>query len=140
MSLLTNHRVSGVVLTAALALTASHAKAQHGTFNLPFEAHWGNVVLSPGSYRISVPMQMSSPHMIEISSNGKTVRIPAGFEAPRPQLGHSYLSLVQVNGAYVVREFSSEAYGKVFTFLLPKTLENKVATLRKAQRTRLPLG
>src|SRR3954452_17760009 len=109
MSLLTNHVLSGVALIAGLGLTASHAYAQHGTFNLPFEAHWGSVALPLGPCRISVPKRMSLPRIIEISSNGRTVSIMAGFEALQPQSDHCYLSLLNIDGTYVVREFNSGA-------------------------------
>jgi len=140
VSLLTNHIWSGVAFMAALSLTASHANAQHGSFNLPVEARWGNVVLPPGSYRISTPMRVSPPRIIEVSGNGKTVPIMVGVEESQPPSDHSYLWLLNMDGTYVVREFHAGDSGKVFTFLLPKTMDNKLADLRKMQATRLPIG
>ena len=140
MSLLTNHVLRGVAFIAALGLTASHAKAQRGTFNLPFEAHWGSVVLPPGPYTISVPLQVSWPRIIEISGHGKTVPILVGIEESQKPSDHSYLSLLNVDGTYVVRKFNSGASGKVFTFLLPRTMENRWADLRKVPTIRLPMG
>jgi hypothetical protein len=140
MGLLTSKVWSGIALIAVLCLTASRANAQHGTFNLPFEARWGTVVLPPGSYQFSIHTQVSWPRIIEVSGNGKTVSISAGIEASQPQSDHSYLLLSSIDGAQVVREFSLGASGKAFTFLPPKTIKQQLADLGKARTTRLPIG
>jgi hypothetical protein len=140
MRLLVNPVWSGVALLAAVSLTTSHAQAQHGTFHLPVEAHWGNVVLSPGLYNISVPMRASWPQVMEISSHGKTISILPELEASQLPSDHSYFTLVKINGAYAIREFDSGASGRVFTFLLPKMIENKLVDLHQAPMTRLPVG
>ena len=127
MSLLANHVWSTIALATAFGFTASCADAQHGILNLPFEARWGTVNLSPASYHFSAPMQLPWPQIIELSGNGKTVSIQASLEASQPQSDHSYLSLLNIDGTgtQVVREFHSGAAGKVFTFPLPKPMEKK---------------
>jgi hypothetical protein len=140
MKLLTNPVWSGIALLAALSLTASHAQAQQGTFHLPVEAHWGNIVLPPGLYHFSVPMRASWPEILEISSHGKTISILPELEASQQPSAHSYLSLVNIKGTYVIREFHAGALEKVFTFPLPKTVGNEAAGLHKTQTTKLPLG
>ena len=140
MRFLTKHVWSAVILTTAFGLTAARANAQQGTFHLPFEARWGVFVLPPGSYRFSVPLQMSWPQIVKVSGHGKTVSIPAGIEASQPQSDHSYLSLFNIDGTQVVREFNLGASGKVLTFLPPKMREKKWTDRRKVQTTRLPVG
>src|SRR4051794_36797765 len=98
MNLLTNPVWRGLAVLAALSWTASHAQAQQGSFQLSVEAHWGNVVLPPGLYRISVPMRASWPEIMELSSHGKTVSILPELETSQPSSNHSYFSLVQIQG------------------------------------------
>ena len=138
MNLQTNRVWSGIALLAALSLTPSHVQAQQGNFYLPVEAHWGNVVLPAGSYRISVPMRATWPEIMEISGQGKTFAILPELEVSRRASGHSHFSLLQINGTYVIREFESGASGKVFTFPVPKTMQTKVADLRQEQ-TQFPV-
>ena len=136
MNLFKKYVWSGIVLAMALGSTASRAEAHNISFELPFAARWGGVVLPPGSYRISVPMRMSGPPTIEVSSRSQRVSILVGVEESRPLSNHSYLSLVNIDGTYVVREFHSGASGKVFSFLLPKPIENRAVGVPKAQTTR----
>jgi hypothetical protein len=140
MNLQTNRVWSGIALLAALSLTPSHAHAQQGSFHLPVEAHWGNVVLPPGFYRISVPMRASWPEIVELSSHGQTVSILPELETSQPASDHSYFSLVQTQGTYAIREFHAGASGKVFTFPVPKTVGHEAADAPQAQALRLPIG
>jgi hypothetical protein len=121
----------------AAGLLASPLSAAQGKFNLPFEAHWGNAVLAPGSYKISGPSVTSPVGILYIYGNGKTqMAVPAMTEI-RGDSDHSYLRLVNVGGTYVVREFVSGATGRNYTFGIPKTLrlhmtqqkEHEVATV-----------
>lgn len=139
MSYLTSRLLSSAVFITAFCSTASHAHAQHGTLNLPFEARLGAAVLPSGSYRFWVPLQVSWPEVIEISGNGKSAMIRAGIETSQPESDHSYLLLSNLGGTQVVRELRLGAAGKVFVFLLPKTTEKQMADIRKAQTTKLPI-
>ena len=75
MSLLTNHVLSGVALIAGLGLTASHAYAQHGTFNLPFEARWGSVALPLGPCRISALSECHCPESLKFPAMAGRYRL-----------------------------------------------------------------
>lgn len=109
-------------LAMAISLIASPLNAQQGRFNLPVEAHWGRAVLQPGAYRLSGPSATSVIGVLYIYGNGKTqMAVPAMTEIGNAS-DHSYLKLVNVGGAYVVREFVSGTTGKSYTFGIPKTL------------------
>ncbi|MGH9357367.1 MAG: hypothetical protein ACRD10_14670, partial [Terriglobia bacterium] len=47
---------NGALVLFALLLSPviSHAQDAGGKFNLPYEVHWGNAVLSPGDYNFTV--------------------------------------------------------------------------------------
>ncbi len=80
MNFVKNCALSVSILAVAAGLTASQANAQalKGTFNLPFEAHWGNVVLQPGEYQMSVKRELSALEVIYLTSQGKTRMVLIG--------------------------------------------------------------
>ncbi len=114
-------------LATAISLIAAPLNAQQGRFNLPYEVHWGNAVLSPGAYRLSGPSVTSPIGILYISGNGQTqMAVPAVTEFGKDS-NHSYLKLVNVGGQYVVREFVSGATGRSYTFGIPKTLRLRMS-------------
>lgn len=124
-------------LATAIGLIAAPLNAQQGRFNLPYEVHWGNAVLSPGAYRLSGPSVTSPIGILYISGNGQTqMAVPAVTEIKNDS-NHSYLRIVNAGGVWVVREFVSGATGRNYTFGIPKTLrlrmspkaEHEMATL-----------
>ena len=114
-------------LAAAISLIASPLNAQQGKFNLPVEAHWGNAVLSPGAYRLSGPSVTSPIGVLYISGNGKTQMAVPNMTEWGKDSNRSYLKLVNVDGAYVVREFVSGTTGRNYTFGIPKTLRLRMS-------------
>jgi hypothetical protein len=111
----------------ALALVASPLNAQQGKFTLPVEAHWGNAVLSPGSYRLSGPSPTSTMGVIYIYGDKKAQMALPVVATPQDLSNHSYLRLVNVNGTYVIREFSSGLTGRSYLFGIPKTLRLRMS-------------
>ena len=67
--------VNAAVLASAICLTAFRANAEHLTFDLPVEAHWGAIVLQPGRYTAEIPLATSFPQQIVLKKNGRTVWI-----------------------------------------------------------------
>lgn len=107
----------------AIGLIAAPLNAQQGKFNLPFEAHWGTAVLSPGTYKLSGPSATSPIGVLYVSGNGKTqMAVPANAAIRYDNSDRSYLRLVNIGGVYVVREYVSGSTGKDYTFGIPKTL------------------
>ncbi|HSU62108.1 MAG TPA: hypothetical protein VLI55_22560 [Bryobacteraceae bacterium] len=127
-----------VGFAAAFSMLALPLSAQQAKFNLPVEVHWGKAILPPGQYRLSIPSATTSPVgvMYIYGEGGAKMALPVMTDI-RPESKHSYLRLLDIDGTYVVREFSSGATGKSYLFGIPKTLrlrmtpaqERDVATL-----------
>ena len=120
MNLITRRVLDIAVLAAASFCTVLSADAQNATFNLPFEAQWGDSILPPGEYHINVPLAQDWPQVISLSLGTKVVKILPLTECPVTSSKGSYLQLTKVRGKYFVREYNSASTGKQFTFRVPK--------------------
>lgn len=110
------------------SLIALPLSAQQARFTLPMEAHWGKAILPPGDYRLTVPTTVASPMgVMYIYGNGGTKMAMPAMTDIRPESKHSYLRLLNIDGTYVIREFSSGATGKTYTFGIPKTLRLRMS-------------
>jgi hypothetical protein len=141
MSFAKNCALSVSVLALAVGLGASQANAQEvrGNFNLPFEAHWGNVVLQPGEYALRISTATSAAHpVMYISQEGRTVMVLAG-PSGRAESDRNYLKVDSVGRAHVIREFNSAVLGQRFTFSVPKSVSKQVAIARN-ETVMIPLG
>jgi hypothetical protein len=129
--------VSGALFTVALAGLALPASAQNykAKFTLPFEAHWGAVVLEPGDYTITKSSVSAIP-ILSVTGNGRTASIIAGpAEVMEPSNGGGRLELTEVNGTHVVTRFYAATAGKDYTFAIPKPLSRNgfgAVALKKA--------
>jgi hypothetical protein len=136
MNFVKNCAFSVSVFALAIGLTTSQANAQSlkGTFNLPYQAHWGNVVLEPGQYALSLSTGTLTTPVIYITGQGKTVMIlaarPATAESER-----GYLRIENVGQTHVIREFNSGIAGRLFTFSVPKSVKNQIAVASNAPDT-----
>jgi hypothetical protein len=130
------------ILAVAAGLTASQANAQalKGTFNLPFEAHWGTAVLQPGEYRMSIARQPSTLPVIYLTSQGKTVMVLVGSSRAIPESERSYLRIENIGQAHVIREFNSGVTGNQLIFLVPKSVKNEVAIASNTEDTTIPVA
>ncbi len=105
-------------LAIGIGLTAMQANAEQGTFNLPFQAHWGQAVLQPGEYSLQIPLPMGTTLIYLHSGDATEIAMPMSTEfVNNPD--RSYLHLSKVNGEYYVDEFQS-ASGKKFLFHKPR--------------------
>ena len=121
---------TGTIRAAVLAVAGiagvSAANAEQGKFTLPFEAHWGQVVLAPGEYTITVPNDVTWSKVMQLSGAGKTVFVMSGFDTSRPFSDNSFLVVKNVNGTHYVREFASGFSGRSFRFAVPKGVRREV--------------
>ena len=126
----------------ALAVSTSHACAQNvavkGTFALPYETHWGQAVLQPGQYTVSIPTATANLPGISVTGEGRTVFVGVGSAASDAVSDRSYLRVDKIGDAYVVREFNSGVTGRLLTFSVPKSLRNAVIASR--QSTTVPVS
>ena len=98
----------------ALTLGASQVKAEmyKGTFNLPVEAYWGSTVLSPGEHTVVIERAAMTP-IVQLREG--TQQIASVFTGPfvnEDRSQHGRLTLVQINGVYVVKTFDAGLIGK----------------------------
>src|SRR5438270_12846410 len=90
---------------AAVGLGATQMNAQQGTFNLPFAAHWGNVVLQPGEHEVKVPLVMEQKRVFLSGAEGTEMSVPLVTEQI-PESNHSYLHVVNINGTNYIDEYN----------------------------------
>jgi hypothetical protein len=138
VNLVINRTLSLSLFALAVGLTASQANAQSakGTFNLPFQAHWGTAVLEPGEYTISLPPASSMSPIVQVSGQGKTIMVVMGMSGSTDS-ERSYLRIENIGQAHVVRELDYGATGRLIRFPVPKSVRNQAALERSAQDTRV---
>ena len=128
----------------ALAVSTSHACAQSaavkGSFDLPFETHWGPAVLQPGQYTLSVPTATAIIPEISVTGQGRTVFVGVGSAVGAAVSERSYLRLDKIGDAYVVREFNSGVTGRLLTFSVPKSVRNAVIASRQSATVPVSAG
>ncbi|MGI8959549.1 MAG: hypothetical protein ACR2IV_07290 [Bryobacteraceae bacterium] len=141
MNLVKNCAFNFSLFALAVGLTASQANAQNvkGTFNLPFQAHWGNAVLDPGKYTISLPSESSMSPIMSVSGQGKTIMVLIGMSG-RTDSERSFLRVENIGEAHVVRELTFGATSRLIRFPVPKSVRNQVAFERSAQDAAIPIA
>jgi hypothetical protein len=126
--------VFGVTAIAALACTGMAQAQEHGTFHLATEAHWGKAVLEPGDYRMVLPDPSLRQFPFRIEGSGHMIFALPLLTDFQAYSHSSYLKLVNVDGSYFVREFSSGVTGKAFTFSVPRPSRRQI-TVSSADNT-----
>ncbi|MGI9073624.1 MAG: hypothetical protein ACR2JB_20465 [Bryobacteraceae bacterium] len=141
MNLVKNYALNLSLFALAVGLTASQANAQSpkGTFNLPFQAYWGNAVLEPGKYTISLPTEASNSPIMYLSGQGRTIMVLLGMSG-RTESDRSYLRVENIGQAHVVRELTYGPTGRLIRFLVPKSVRNQASFESSAQETRLAVA
>jgi hypothetical protein len=127
-------------LTISLSASQANAEGLRGTFNLPFQAHWGTAVLDPGEYALRLSTGASSLPVMYVSGQGKTIMVVLAVTTPTPQSEDSYLRVEDIGQAHVIREFRAGFAGKVFTFSVPKSVKDQATVVRVAQNTMIPVA
>ena len=124
-------RMSWMRKFAAIATFATSGfmqGAEHGKFHLPMEAHWGESVLPPGDYAITLPARSLGQWQFVIEHSGKVIFEVAPLTTDAQEYSAAnFLKLSAVNDQYFVTEFLSGATGKKFTFSVPKSTRRQLA-------------
>jgi len=125
------HLTIGLALTGlALGLSTFQANAQsvlNGTFELSEATYWGNTLLQPGQYTISMstePHDISRVPVIHLSGEGVNATVLTAA-TPAHESGRNYLDIANIGGTYVIRAFDSGLLGESFSFGVTKSVENK---------------
>jgi hypothetical protein len=136
--------IFGIAAVAAtLGLAVPSANAQEAKFTLPMEAHWGKAVLEPGDYRVKFPNAVDPTPVLRLTGNGQTVNILLqSRSAGRDASGTGKLSLVDLNGSYVVESISNPFDQQTFLFPMRKHHEwaNNAGTASGAAKIAVEIG
>jgi hypothetical protein len=106
---------------AVMAVSAVPANAQQlykATFNLPFEAQWGNTVMEPGEYTLTVE-QAIGQKLIRLHGPAE-LAIFAGTSMAEAHGNNGRLTFVNVNGLYMLKSFTASAIGQFYEFPVHK--------------------
>jgi hypothetical protein len=128
-----NHLITRMTKFAALVAiggTALMQASQQATFHLSVETHWGNALLQPGDYKMSLPDEAIGQKEMKLEGNGRTVYVFPLVADSVEKGGASRLEVKEVDGQYFVHGFTSGVLGKEFTFATPKISHREEAASR----------
>jgi hypothetical protein len=120
------------VLTLALMVSTGSGLAQDayvGKFTLSSEIYWGTAVLEPGDYTITMP-SASAPNLIFLRGQNTAAIFFAVGSDSKAVSELSRLTLVEVDGKYIVRAFEEGDLGLVLDYRLPKAIARQMAQER----------
>ncbi len=113
------------VLAAATFAIGADAKSPmfKGRFSLPYDVHWGAVVLPAGEYTIE-NNDPARPQFMYVRTEGKAYVLLAGPTADF-RGSASQLELENINGARFVKRLEVASSGTSYTFGIPKAYRNR---------------
>jgi len=106
-----------VVVTLAVCAFAAAANAQAtytGTFTLPHEVHWGNVVLPAGNY--SIIMDSPSTPALVLSANGETSMFTTVPTIADSEKGAAAITVTVNGNERIVRSLNLPHLGQSFMY------------------------
>jgi hypothetical protein len=114
--------LSAVILAASFAGIAPAASAQtsqhyRGKFTLPFEARFGDVVLPPAAYTITM---LDGAKGIRIEGDKTSVTILAANYDLEPGTKKARMIMVDSHGMYALQSFESGSMNTALRFLVTK--------------------
>jgi hypothetical protein len=133
--------VSLALTALALGLTTRPASAQsalEGTFELTAAAYWGDTLLQPGQYTISMRTG-TLVQAIHLSGEGVS-SIFLTTSNPRRESRRNYLEVADVAGTHVVRAFDVGTLGKSFTFAVTRKVRNLQARANTGPAIAIPVS
>lgn len=130
--------LKSMLLTAAFGLVTTCASAATLKVNLPVEAKWGSVVLSPGDYTIDYS---EGSAQMKVSGAGKVVTVLVVSRSINKPDVPSEITLVDVGGTPAISAFQSAATGRTYYFHVTKQSQTELAKLQKQhEASRSPAG
>jgi len=129
MNIRKNLTISFALTALALGMTTTTASAQvlKGSFELPAAAYWGDTLLQPGHYTISMTAEARDIGRVttfRIAGEGVAKTLLA-ISKPRRESGRNYLEVSNIDGTYVVRAFDAGVLGGSYAFGVTKNVRSK---------------
>jgi hypothetical protein len=96
----------------------------HGTFTLPYEAHWGQAVLAPGAYSFIIDASDGGSERMVVSFQGESPRdegivLPAGY-TDNQKLDRSELIVLHNGKNYTISALRLAPEGVTINYHVPK--------------------
>lgn len=107
------------IMLVASAVPANAQQIYKATFTLPFEAQWGNTVVEPGEYTVTVE-DAPGQKLVRLHGAAELSVFP-GLSNWEPYSEKGKLVFVNINGLYTLRTLDAGAIGKAFTFPVHKS-------------------
>ena len=123
--------ISFALAALALGMTTTKASAQtvlQGSFDLPAAVYFGDTLLQPGHYSISMSTEvrdLAFTQKIRVSGEGVSKTFLA-ISKPTPESGRNCLKLTGIDGTYVVSSFDTGVLGRSYSFAMTKNVRNKM--------------
>jgi len=137
--------ISLALIGLALGLTTAQANAQpllRGTFELPAAAYWGDTLLQPGQYTITMSLEVrdvARVPAIYLSGEGMHATFLA-IAKPAKETGRNFLDVANIDGTYVIRAFDAGTIGESFAFGVTKSVKSKVMRASAEPSIALPIA
>jgi hypothetical protein len=131
MNIRKNMTISFALAAFALGMTTTKASAQpvlKGSFELPGAVYFGDSLLQPGHYSISMSTEvrhLASVQKIHVSGEGVSKSFLA-VSKPTPESGRNCLKITGIDGTYVVSSFDTGVLGRSYAFGMTKSVRNKM--------------
>lgn len=107
------------LLAASLAPTSASAQDFKGTFTLPVETRWGQTVLPPGTYTVTLG-SLAYPSLAKIDGEGAHFFVmPSAVDAGKAS-DSSKLVIARASGRARISSFCIGALGMTFQYSAPK--------------------
>lgn len=123
--------IAGLAFAGVLAGRATAQAAASGSFVLPFEAKWGDRVLSPGDYTLRVESAESagnSVYFVTVAPKGQRGQMIASMRDLGAKAGgRNALIAVRSGGTYRIRTLRMPIAGLTLNFPAPKEEQNLIA-------------
>jgi hypothetical protein len=109
-----------VLFASFLFATAAQAQglrpAYVGNFTLPYEVHWGNTVLPPGDYRLSIKSTATPMIAFVRSAEGKAITFVMNGSVDTDPKGQNALLITERAGQRIVHSLALNDLGVVLIY------------------------
>jgi hypothetical protein len=107
------------LLVASLAPTSASAQEYKGYFTLPVETRWGQMVLPPGTYSVTLD-SLSFPNIAKVQGEGTHFFVMPSGVATGEAAESSKLVIARSSGRARIRSFCIGVLGTTFQYAAPK--------------------